>query len=1061
MKKHTFGIRNKLISIFVFIKVVPLIVLAWFSWNEISKLVDKVQLHYRAVIEESRAVTEEVVDLSTENSIRALDLKSRETIERLTTDTAREVAAFLYDRDLDTALAASLDPDADIYTQFLATRHRSLIEHGPMVMDAKGERWQFVQPETPTVLSSSTIAAQNKDNARDFHARGPESIGRGVKRPLYLEMTFLDLKGREKIKVTTSDLVTPELRDVAKKTNTYCRAETYFPYLEKLDPGEIYVSEVIGAYLKTHMIGPYTRKRAEKMGIDFAPELSGYAGRENPVGKRFQGIIRWATPIMKGENKIGYVTLALDHSHVMEFTDHIVPTGKRYSGISDGSTGNYAFMWDYKSRNISHPRDYFIVGYDPKTGEEELPWLEKDNYYSWQKSGMSPLEYLKTLPLFDQQSLEKKPAKEQIQSGLVALDCRYLNFAPQCAGWNNLTQEGGSGSFLIFWSGLWKLTTAATIPYYTGMYKDSPRGFGYVTIGANVNEFHRPAVETAQVIADIEKAHLGNLDEQSRRNREILIQTVAKTARDLTYYTGIMIVIVIIIAFWMASLLTGRITQIIRSLNRFQKKDMDHRLEIHTGDEVEDLATSFNEMADNIQQSITEIQSARELAEKTNILLEDEIVDRQNAEIALAEHRDNLEELVSARTRELEQEIEERKQAEELKLELEMRLLRAEKMEALGTLAGGVAHDLNNILSGIATYPELLLMTVAEDDPMYKPLNTIKTSGDNAAAIVQDLLTLARRGVTVNDIVDFNEIVSEYLASPEYQRVVEDNYEISVNVDLAADLLPILGSKVHLFKTVMNLVNNGVEAMLKGGALSIRTENCYMDVSHHLYEEVSEGEYITLTVTDTGVGISEHDMEHIFEPFFTKKKMGRSGTGLGMAVVWGTVQDHKGYIDCRSQVEKGTVFTLYFPVFRGEITTEKAASNFTALAGNNEKILLVDDVPQQLEIASMILEKLNYSVSTVASGEDAVDFLKETEVDLVVLDMIMEPGMDGLDTYRRIIEKHPGQKAVIASGYSETDRIREAMQLGVKLYLKKPYSVANLGETVKKGLSDKEKGLNP
>ncbi len=106
------------------------------------------------------------------------------------------------------------------------------------------------------------------------------------------------------------------------------------------------------------------------------------------MGKRFQGLVRWATPVLREGKTIGYVTLALDHSHIMEFTDHVVPTERRYAQISDGSTGNYAFMWDYKSRNISHPRDYFIVGYDPKTGEEELPWLEKDHYYTWQKSGM-------------------------------------------------------------------------------------------------------------------------------------------------------------------------------------------------------------------------------------------------------------------------------------------------------------------------------------------------------------------------------------------------------------------------------------------------------------------------------------------------------------------------------------------------------------------------------------------------------------------------------------------------------------------------------------------------
>lgn len=1053
MKRRTFGIRNKLISIFVFIKVVPLIALAWFSWNEISKLVDKVQHHYQTVIEESKVITKQVVDLSTEDSIRALDSKSRESIERLTTDTARQVADFLYSRDQDIALAALIDQNAETYKQFLSTHHRPIKKHVPMVMDKKGRAWEFIEPEDTTILSPSVISAQNKDNERDFHSREPEATDNFVSRPLYLEMTFIDLEGKEKIKITTSDLVTTELQDVSKKSNTFCSAETYFQHLSTLHPNEIYVSEVIGAYVKTHMIGPYTKLRAKEMGIDFAPELSGYAGRENPVGKRFQGLIRWATPITRDGEKIGYVTLALDHSHIMEFTDHIAPTEKRYLEISDGSTGNYAFMWDYKSRNISHPRDYFIVGYDPATGEEELPWLEESDYLSWKKEMLPPADFLETLPLFYQQSLEKKPAQEQIQSGLVGLDCRYLNFAPQCSGWNNLTQDGGSGSFLIFWSGLWKLTTAATIPYFTGMYKDTSRGFGYVTIGANVDEFHRAAVETANSIANIEEEHLRNLDKQSTRNREILIQTVTKTARDLTFYTVIMIVIVIFIAFWMASLLTGRILQIIQSLNRFQEGEMNHRLTIHSGDEVEDLAISFNTMADNIQQSIAEIQSARELAEETNSLLEDEVIERQNAELALAEHRDNLEKLVSVRTQELGQEIEERKQAEKSRNELESRLHRAEKMEAIGTLAGGVAHDLNNILSGISTYPEILLMKMAKDDPLYKPLTIIKSSGEKAAAIVQDLLTLARRGVAINKIVNFNDIVSEYLASPEYKKLLEDYSNVSVSVDLADNLMPIMGSKVHLSKTVMNLVCNGVESMPGGGTLSIITKNCYMDVSLSLYDQVVEGEYITLTVSDTGIGIREKDLERIFEPFFTNKKMGRSGTGLGMAVIWGTVHDHKGYIDCQSKADQGTVFTLYFPVCRDKIISEKATSEFPSLTGKNEKILLVDDIQQQLDIASLILSNLNYTVFTATSGEEAVAFLENNNVDLIVLDMIMEPGMDGLDTYRKIIDNNPGQKAIIASGFSETDRIRKAMKLGVALYLKKPYSVANLGQSVKIGLN--------
>jgi hypothetical protein len=241
---------------------------------------------------------------------------------------------------------------------------------------------------------------------------------------------------------------------VANPANTYCRAETYFAALKRLNPGEIYVSEVIGPYVKGHMIGTYGRTRAGEMGIPFAPEKSGYAGKENPVGKRFRGLVRWGTPVVEGGRITGYVTLALDHTHIMEYTDHIVPTAQRYSAISDAGSGNYAFMWDFKGRNISHPRDYFIVGYDPETGSPAVPWLDEEMYAIWQQSGRSIETFFSRAPLFKEQSLAKKAANPLTKAGMLGLDCRYLNFAPQCTGWQTLTENGGSGSFLIFWSGV-------------------------------------------------------------------------------------------------------------------------------------------------------------------------------------------------------------------------------------------------------------------------------------------------------------------------------------------------------------------------------------------------------------------------------------------------------------------------------------------------------------------------------------------------------------------------------------------------------------------------------
>jgi PAS domain S-box-containing protein len=403
--------------------------------------------------------------------------------------------------------------------------------------------------------------------------------------------------------------------------------------------------------------------------------------------------------------------------------------------------------------------------------------------------------------------------------------------------------------------------------------------------------------------------------------------------------------------------------------------------------------------------------------------------------------------------------ITELKRAGKEKQELEAQLQRAQKMEAIGTLAGGVAHDLNNILSGLVSYPELLLMELPEDSALRNPVLTIQKSGEKAAAIVQDLLTLARRGVSATEVVNLNHIVSEYLKSPEHEKLLLYHPRVRVETHLETNDLNILGSPVHLSKTLMNLVSNAAEAMPKGGKVTISTENRYVDKQIRGYDEVEEGDYLTLTVSDTGVGIAPEDMDRIFEPFYTKKVMGRSGTGLGMAVVWGAVKDHKGYIDVQSTEGKGTIFTLYFPVSAKETVKDKSLLTIEDYMGKGESILVVDDVQEQREIASNMLQKLGYAVTSVSSGEEAVNYLVSHSADLLVLDMIMDPGMDGLETYKRILEFHPGQKAIIASGFSETQSVKEAQRLGAGPYIKKPYNLEKLGMAIKTELERQDSRL--
>ncbi|MGD9135464.1 MAG: transporter substrate-binding domain-containing protein [Desulfobacterales bacterium] len=401
--------------------------------------------------------------------------------------------------------------------------------------------------------------------------------------------------------------------------------------------------------------------------------------------------------------------------------------------------------------------------------------------------------------------------------------------------------------------------------------------------------------------------------------------------------------------------------------------------------------------------------------------------------------------------------VSERNKAELERRKLEKKLQQAQKMKAIGTLAGGVAHDLNNILSGIVSYPDLILMDLPKDSPLIKPIKTIRESGKKAAAIVQDLLTLARRGVSVSEVVQLNDIVYDYLGSPQFEKLKSYHPNVRVESHLDSALLKVMGSPVHLSKTVMNLVSNAAEAMPEGGRIEIKTHNKYIDLPIKGYDDVEEGDYIVLTVSDSGIGIASDEINRIFEPFYTKKVMGRSGTGLGMAVVWGTVKDHKGYIHIESEEGMGTTIELYFPVTRELANSIDIPLSFDNFKGKGQSILVVDDVKEQLEIASEILTQLGYSVDTVCSGEKACEYLESKAPDLVVLDMIMPPGIDGLETYKRIISKYPQQRAIIASGFSETERVREAQRLGAGKYVKKPYTIEKIGMAIKTELSMSKK----
>jgi diguanylate cyclase (GGDEF)-like protein len=632
------SVRVRLILLFIAIKVLPLVLLVWIAWSQTQATGDHLKEQIHGLVGTADDAIHQVGDQAVDDAVNALDNRARDEIERLTTDTARRVAEFLYARDADILLVSSNEPNEAAYRNYVEKKNRIVVVHGNWRLNKEGTGWE---PESVPPADSYVAEPGSRDNATSFHYRPPVNF-KTVNLPLYLEMTFVGLDGKERVKVTTSPIMNPKLEDITQRRNTFAKAESYFQELQKLKPGEVYVSDVIGTYVGTKIIGKFTPQAAEKRGIPFEPEKNAYSGKENPVGQRFQGIVRWAAPVLKQGRIIGWVTLALNHDHLMSFTDHIVPTDERYRDINDAFDGNYAFIWDYKGRSIVHPRHHSIVGYD-KDGEPEIPWLSSEVYEDFQKSGQSWREYMQTAPTFVDQLQSRKPAKELTERGDVGLDCRWLNFAPQCIGWYNLADQGGSGSFLILWSGLWKLTTTAAIPYYTGRYNPAvagnKRGFGIVTIGANVNDFHRAANESRERLDGFIKAANDEMFEHGAKADRALRDDLAAAASRLTISTIALIALVIIIAIWMASFLSRKIGWLNAGFNRFRLGERNFRFHYKYEDEITSLAGTFNDMAETLNKNVAE--------------LEREILTRTKAETELSDIRDNLEILVDERTHEL------------------------------------------------------------------------------------------------------------------------------------------------------------------------------------------------------------------------------------------------------------------------------------------------------------------------------------------------------------------------------------------------------------------------
>ncbi len=851
MDRLHLGIRTKLISLFVVIKVIPLVLLAVLAWKGVSSLGTTVTERSDEITEDMRRAVGDLTNVMTKESTKALDMKSRDALERLTTDTALAVADFLYARDRDALLAATLPPSEGLYRDFLKNRSGRLVDAGKWVLGPDGKSWV---PADPPAAKDDGVVPENAENKQDFNYRPPERFGKLVDKPLFHEISFISLDGKEKIKVSATGLLPRELRDVSRKENTYCKAETYFAEVKKLKPGEIYVSDVIGPYVRSRVIGPVTPEKAKKLAIPFEPEQEAYAGRENPNGKRFQGIIRWATPVAKNGKVVGYLSLALDHSHLMRFTDTLMPTEARYTPISDASNGNYAFIWDYKDRSIVHPRHHSIVGFDPKTGEYETPWIDGGLAQQWKAGGQPIGKFLEGVPVFNHQSRDKKPNKETTAAGLVGLDCRYLNFAPQCQGWHNLTDKGGSGSFAILWTGVWKLTTAAAIPYHTGQYGKSPRGFGYVTIGANVDEFHKSATQTKALLDEKVKANGALMKQKAADTRSMIAASMASTAWSLGVSTIAMVLVVIFIAIWLAGLLTRRVTHLTAGLAQIEAGDLGHRIEKGSDDEMGALAGSINKMADSVQEAFQRLEEAKFNAESANRM----------------------------------------------------------KSEFLANMS----HELRTPLNGILGFADLLQLELEANPEQAFYAQTIHSSGEHLLELVNEILDLAKIEAGRMELnvcsVGLKPLLIETAAVHRGHAEVKglkltERYGDDLPEEFTCDA-------TRIRQVLNNLLNNAVKFTNAGQVELTVTRGSAFDFG---LGEGRTDDAVRFAVTDTGPGIPLEQQALIFEKFrqaenFMNREHG--GTGLGLSLVRELIKLMGGKLGLESTPGMGSCFYIVLPI---------------------------------------------------------------------------------------------------------------------------------------------------
>ena len=1118
------SLRAKLILIFLVVKIIPLVLIAAIAWNQLATLGNLLK------------------DIAVDDSTAALNASAVENIERMSTDTAQKVAAFLYHRDADIRYLANIASDLEgdlekieaAYSRFAEDKTARLVRTSEWTLSEDGSSW--ISPggadTSGTVGRSSNDQNNDTVNGSTFHPRAADSL-EYEDVPLYDEVTFIGLDGMEQIKIGTADnensrkvrygewFVTGDKKLVSDPKNTFIHAESYWPALEGLtdDIGDdIYVSDVIGAYVGSNYIGMYTPGNVAQTALDrgydieYNPEAQAYAGMENPNGERFEGIVRWARPVYSGGEKIGYVTLALNHDHIMEFVDHQTPMAGRYTELPSAYEGNYAFIWDYQSRSIAHPRHNSIVGFDSETGDPQIPWISLEIYEKLlRETGVSE-DALKTLtaqekfdilksnwpslinspenggpvydliqgqPVFDDQQRTdaENPnpahmtAPDLTRLGYVGLDGRYLNNAPQCTGWMDLTEHGGSGSFYILWSGIYKLNTAAAIPYYTGRYAPSEengysrRGFGFVAIGAGLEDFTRPAAETGARISSAIEASLGN------------------TFVRLAITTLILITLVVLIAIWMATSLTTSIKHLIYGISRFRSGERQFRFHSEEKDEFGTLADSFDDMADSIVNSvaaplcITDME--RNIIYMNSVALD--LLGKSLNDVVGSPYGENslypvdtefcpitaLHNGVETEAYHLEKTNQYFKGAANYLFdknggrigyiiatsditEIQEALRKAEQASyAKSDFLSNMSHEMRTPMNAIIGMTAIG-KNAENVDRKNVAFDKIENASTHLLGVINDILDVSKIEANKFELsfaeFDFEKMLQRVVNVINF-RVDEKNQLFTVHIDKAIPRM-LIGDDQHLAQVIANLMSNAVKFTPEHGTITL---------SARLLSEENGLCTLQIEVTDNGIGISPEQQSHLFNSFqqaetSTSRKFG--GTGLGLSISKSIVEMMGGKIWIESELGQGSTFAFTMLAERAVVSPQPPLTN---TCWQDLRVLIVDDMQETREYFLEMAQTMKLRCDSAAGGDEALGLIeKNGPYDLYFVDWKM-PGMDGITLSREIRRFGTGEAVVIMISSSEWNSIEvEARDAGVDSFLPKPIFMSDIVDRVNRYLGIQE-----